>query len=150
MRLRLVFVLAALLPAAALDQTAATTGEKEIDDDFRGFVVGDYAIVGKRPEGGPAYAGTAKIERRGDVLVLTRRIGNATTVYEGGLERAEPPMDRPRVFRFRWVQGKSKMLMTCLMRADLDNYARLSCEWGDPAAQKEPGLEAFFHRKQPD
>lgn len=137
-------------PAAApppASAPAASTQDKEIDDDFRGFVVGDYHIVGRRPSGGPPYAGSARIERRGETLVLTRKIGETTTVYEGGLERADPPADRPRVFRFRWTQGKSKMLMTCLLRADLDNYARLSCEWADSPQHREPGLEAFFHRK---
>jgi hypothetical protein len=147
-------LLAAALPAvlagpAAPPPARAADSEQEIDEDFRAFVVGDYAIVGRRPDGGPPYAGTARIEQRGQALVLTRRIGAATTVYEGGLERAMPPMDRPRVFRFRWTDGKAKMLMTCLMRADLANYPRLTCEWGEPGA-KDPGLEAYFHRKRAD
>jgi len=150
MRFTSALLLAGLLAVAMLSQGAAAqtaVGDKEIDDDFRRFVAGDYAMVGRRPDSGPAYSGTARIELRGETLVLTRKIGQATTVYEGALERADPPSDRPRVFRFRWAQGKSKMLMTCLMRADLDNFARLTCEWADNPQHKDPGLEAFFQRK---
>jgi hypothetical protein len=37
------------------------------------------------------------------------------------------------------------MLMTCLVGADLDNHARLTCYWLREGSQPaEPGLEAMF------
>jgi hypothetical protein len=37
------------------------------------------------------------------------------------------------------------MVMTCLIAGDLDNYARLTCNWlREGSGPKEPGLEAMF------
>jgi len=143
MLVRSACAVAVLLPAGAV--FAQQTGE-EHDEFLRNFVVGTYAIVGRQPNGGAAYAGTADIARRGDTLVLTRKVGGRTTVAEGGVERAAPPADRPRVFNFRWTTGRSRFRMSCLGRGDFDNYARLTCVWNEIDGRKEPGLEAFFHR----
>src|SRR5262245_8413038 len=116
----------------------------DTDDSFLlSFVAGDYAVVGREPDGGPPYAGTAKIAQDGDHLVLERRIGGRTVRALGRVEVPSPPGEG-QVLRFRWGDGQA-MLMTCLVAGDLDNYARLTCLWGAENQQlKEPGLEAMF------
>ena len=107
------------------------------------FVAGDYALIGREPDGGGAYAGTAKIAQEGEQLVLERRIGGRTVRAVGRVEVPSPPGEG-RVLRFRWDDGQA-VTMTCLVAGDLDNYARLTCLWGaDGQDLKEPGLEAMF------
>ena len=107
------------------------------------FVAGDYALIGREPDGGGPYAGTARITQDGDQLVLERRIGGRTVRALGRVEVPSPPGEG-QALRFRWGDGRA-MLMTCLVAGDLDNYARLTCLWGADGQQlKEPGLEAMF------
>ncbi len=124
----------ALVPAIADDSDASF---------LLSFVAGDYALVGREPDGGAAYAGTARITQDGDQLVLERRIGGRTVRAVGRVEVPSPP-DEGQVLRFRWGDGQA-VTMTCLVAGDLDNYARLTCLWGAEKQQlKEPGLEAMF------
>lgn len=131
----------AVLATAAL---AAHPAIAESDDEsfLPSFVVGDYALIGREPGGGGAYAGTARIDRVEDRLVLERRIDGRTVRAAG---RLEPALHgETEVLRFRWQDG-APMAMTCLVSGDLDNYARLTCLWdvvGLPP--REPGLEALF------
>jgi hypothetical protein len=127
---------------------AALELEPAIADDsdasfLLSFAAGDYAVVGREPDGGAAYAGTAQITQDGNQLILERRIGGRTVRALGRVEVPSPPGEG-QVLRFRWGDGQA-MLMTCLVAGDLDNYARLTCLWGaDEQAPKEPGLEAMF------
>jgi hypothetical protein len=111
------------------------------------FVAGDYALVGRGPDGGASYAGTAKIAEEGDHLGLERQVGGRTVRAVGRVEVPSPPGEG-QVLRFRWDDGQA-ITMTCLVAGDLDNYARLTCLWGaDGRALKEPGLEAMFSTAQ--
>jgi hypothetical protein len=122
-------LLLALGPAAPAAQDA---------DPLLDFVAGEYVLVGRQPDGGAAYAGTARIERRGDHLVLTRQVGELRTEARGAVEPAAG--GDARVLRFRDAGAR---VMTCLVHSDLDNYARLSCLWAE-GAPAQPGLESYF------
>ncbi len=135
---------AALAVAVAM---AALAPEPAIADDgdasfLLSFVAGDYALIGREPGGGAAYAGTARITQDGDQLILERQIGGGTVRAVGRAEVPSPPGEG-QVLRFRWDDGHA-MLMTCLVAGDLDNYARLTCLWGADGQPREPGLEAMF------
>ena len=107
------------------------------------FVAGNYALVGRGPDGGASYAGTATIAEEGDHLSLERRVGGRTLRAVGRVEVPSPPGEG-QVLRFRWKDGQA-ITMTCLVAGDLDNYGRLTCLWGaDGKDLKEPGLEAMF------
>lgn len=126
-------------PAEAADDAGA---------DLRAFVAGDYALVGREPDGGPAYAGTATIAEDGERLILERRIGGRTVRAIGRVEVPSPPGEG-QVLRFHWTDGQA-ITMTCLVAGDLDNYARLTCLWGaDLQPPSEPGLEAMFSTATP-
>jgi len=135
----------ALAVAAAIVALAvgpAIADESDVSD-LMSFVAGDYALVGRGPDGGASYAGTAKIAEDGDHLSLERRVGGRTVRATGRVEVPSPPGEG-QVLRFRWDDGQA-ITMTCLVAGDLDNYARLTCLWGaDGQALKEPGLEAMF------
>ena len=117
------------------------------DASLRAFVTGDYAIVGRAPELGAAYNGSARIDEDGTQLILERRIAGRTMQAIGRVEKPSP--GEGRVLRFRWTDsqamGGQAMTMTCLVNGDLDNYARLTCLWSaDSMPAKRPGLEAMF------
>ncbi len=129
--------------AALVLSTGAALGKDENTDPLLSFVVGDYVIVGREPDGGTPYTGTARIELRKSGLVLNRRRGEHDVTAMGRFEVPSPPGEG-RVLRFRW-QDPEPVLMTCLVGADLDNYARLTCYWLHEGSQPiEPGLEAMF------
>ena len=135
----------ALAVAAAIAALAAAPAMADESDAsvLRAFVAGDYALVGRGPDGGASYAGTAKIAEEGDHLSLERQVGGRTVRATGRVEVPSPPGEG-QVLRFRWTDGGA-MTMTCLVAGDLDNYARLTCLWGaDGQALKQPGLEAMF------
>lgn len=137
-RLALALTLLSVVTAPAL-----LRAEDDSDADLRAFVAGDYAVVGRGPDSGAAYAGSARISHDGKQLILERRIAGRTLRATGHVEKPSP--GEGRVLRFRWAESKP-ITMTCLASGDLDNYARLTCLWGaDAPSPKRPGLEAMFH-----
>jgi hypothetical protein len=131
---------AALIAALAAGPAIADDSDESF---LLSFVAGDYALVGREPDGGAPYAGTAKIAEEGDHLILERQVGGRTVRAVGGVDVPSPPGEG-QVLRFRWDDGQA-VTMTCLVAGDLDNYARLTCLWGsDGQPPKEPGVEAMF------
>jgi len=131
--------------AALMLSTVATLGkdDKTQADPLLNFVVGDYVIVGREPDGGATYSGTARVESREGGLLLNRRRGGNEVTAIGRFEVPSPP-NEGRVLRFRWYDPEP-VLMTCLVSADLDNYPRLTCTWLHEGSQPaQPGLEAMF------
>ena len=55
-----------LVFAAVVPSTVATLGKDDNiqADALLNFVVGDYVIVGREPDGGAPYSGTARVEPR--------------------------------------------------------------------------------------
>jgi hypothetical protein len=141
-------MLRAITPVIAVLLAAPTlAAEAEPDDTMLNFVIGDYVIIGREPDSGAVYSGSARIgladSGPAGSLVLERRVGERPITAKGGFEVPSPPGEG-RVLRFRW-QESAPIVMTCLVGSDLDNYARLTCVWlreGSPPAA--PGLEAMF------
>lgn len=122
--------------AAASMSTAIATEE---NDFLYSFLVGSYAVVGKNPDGGIAYSGTADITFDGKKLILVKHMASRTVKAEGHVERASA--DQVKVVRFTWPGHEA----TCLPSSDLDNYGRLTCYWTvNGQTHKEPGLESYF------
>jgi len=117
--------------------------EKADEESLLRFVVGKYVIIGREPDGGAPYSGSATIEQTENGLVLKRRRHEHEINATGRAEVPAPPGEG-RVLRFRW-RDPEPTLMTCLVGADLDNYARLTCSWMHEGSRPtEPGLEAMF------
>ncbi len=136
-RRRRIGAAALTLLACTLVAPSAVSAE---DPPEHGFVVGEYVLVGRQPDGGKAYTGRARIVAHGKGLALTREIGRRTTVVHGALEIS----GETKVLRFRWQAGKKYELM-CQIHGDLDNYARLTCLWGRAGnPHRQPGVEAYF------
>ena len=137
---RIVPGLAMLLAFPALGAAAESEGPPS------DFVVGDYVLVGREPDGGATYSGTARIDTVDGAtarFILERRVGTSTVTARGAFEVPSPPGEG-RVLRFRW-QEPQPVVMTCLIGSDLDNYARLTCLWSRAGAENAaPGLETMF------
>lgn len=131
--------LAALLTLAILSPAAA--GEPDDAPEWD-FVVGRYWLVGRYPDSAASYGGSAQIERIGGRLSLSRTIAGRQTRVYGIVRRADP--GEARVLAFRWGESRPRE-MVCLIGGDLDNYPRLTCNWGlvgNP--HRQPGMEAYF------
>ena len=117
----------------------------DADDDASGllhFVPGRFTLIGRHPDSQATYTGTAKIERVGQQLRLTRSVGGKRSTILGEVRRADP--GEAWVLAFKWGQ-KVPMEMVCLVCSDLDNYARLTCHWGKAGnPHTQPGMEAYF------
>ena len=120
--------------------SACASAPIEEDHEFAyAFLSGRYAVIGKEPDGGRAYSGTAEIRHERGVLAVTRRIGTTTAILEGRIEIAAH--GEREVVRFTWPGHAA----TCIQHSDLDNYGRLTCYWTiNGREHKEPGLEAYF------
>lgn len=102
-------------------------------------LVGTYAVIGQQPEGGASYAGTATVSLDGSTLRLQKTIADTVTTATACVGDASP--GEAEVLR---IAGPG-FEQTCLVRFDLDNYARLTCQWSlSGAAPGRPGLEAYF------
>jgi hypothetical protein len=122
-RLRILLIIAALATSATHVFGEDLNSEQ---NPLLGFVEGDYVIVGREPDGGASYSGTARIELNHGELSLNRRQGEHEITATGRFEVPSPPNE-----------GR--------VGADLDNYARLTCYWlREGLRPAEPGLEAMF------
>lgn len=117
-------------------------GAEEAEAPQWSFVPGRYQLIGRHPDSQLTYTGTARIDRVGRQLWLIRSIAGKQSRIPGVVRRADP--GEAHVLAFKW--GKQRpMEMICLVGSDLDNYARLTCHWGEAGnPHKQPGLEAYF------
>ena len=106
------------------------------------FFAGNYVVVGKQPDGGAAYSGSASLKTDGSNIVMHLRIGNEITSAIGQFE-VPHPAGEGAVLRF--VDAENKWKSTCLWHSDLDNYFRLTCYKLTIGVQhSEPALESLF------
>ncbi|QIH09755.1 MULTISPECIES: hypothetical protein [unclassified Pseudomonas] len=131
--------LATTLLGVLLGSLAAHAAQAPEPHIYYSLVPGHYLFIGKEPDGGPTYSGTAVIRFENQALTLVKTLNGQTTTAIGKVERAV--MGEAEVLRFSWPGHSS----TCLVRGDLDNYSRLTCYWVKAGIEHlEPGLEAYF------
>lgn len=130
-----------LLAAACLAGMPAQAADEDEAPEWS-FVPGRYQLIGRHPDSPATYAGTARIERVGKQLRLTREIGGRKSQVFGVVRRADP--GEAWVLHFKWGT-RQPMEMVCVIGTDLDNYARLTCHWGKAGnPHTQPGMEAYF------
>ncbi len=136
-------ILRSLCAALCLGLASLPVGAADPDESPHwSFVPGRYQLIGRHPDSLRTYTGTARIERIGKNLRLSREIDGRKSQIFGVIRRADP--GEAYVLAFKWIE-KSPMEMVCLIGSDLDNYARLTCHWGKTGnPHKQPGMEAYF------
>jgi hypothetical protein len=135
LRVGLKFCYAGLL--AGISAIAAATEEAE--HIYYSLVPGHYVVIGRHPDAGKTYSGTASISYEHGHLLLSKKLGEDTVSATGVVGKASP--GEADLIRFEWEDHSE----TCLLAVDLDNYSRLTCYWTvNGAKHREPGLEAYF------
>ncbi len=135
-------LLLALNGQALAQETGCIDGEITAKLPPPGFFDGDYALIGRAPDGGAAYHGRARIETDGCAMTLRRRIVDRERVATGGWKLLDHPQGAA-VLEFR--EAEDGTILNCLFDADLGNYPRLTCmRTAIGVAHSEPGLEALF------
>lgn len=131
-----------LLATACLSASAVLAAGTDDESPLWSFVVGRFQLIGRHPDSRATYTGTARIDRVGNRIRLTRDIAGRRSQIFGVIRRADP--GEAEVLAFTWG-GRKPMEMVCLIGSDLDNYPRLSCHWGKAGnPHRQPGMEAYF------
>lgn len=109
-----------------------------------GFLVGNYFLVGKKPDSEATYSGRVVLTQHGDKFDVTRMINGQTVHGTAFFETATP--DKIPVLRMRFQFEGETCEATYLWQGDLDNYARLTGYVYSPTKNKTklPGLEVLF------
>ncbi|MBV1909969.1 MAG: hypothetical protein KUG78_11750 [Kangiellaceae bacterium] len=129
---------------AALLLISSFNASSEEEFGLTQFVVGEYTLVGKANNSDNTYTGKLKISSDNGKLAITRQIGSTTIKGSGAIESAIH--DEAKVLRMRFQQHETAFEQTCLVQADLNNYARISCYLYEPNKKtNNPGMEVFFH-----
>ena len=113
-------------------------------ESLRGFMVGDYDLIGRRPDSAKTYTGRITLRLVGEALQATRTIGG---VISQAVLRFDTiaGADRIPVLRMRFTLGGVTHEAIYQWRSDPDNYPRFTGLVYRPGNQtKRPGLEAWF------
>ena len=143
--LAVVMILALLLLGDVNSALNADTASKPPDAEFlRGFLGGEYDLIGRKRDSLITYTGRVTIRDVGGTLQVTRVIDGKTqrrTIQRDTAAGA----DRIPVLRAHFSMDGREYQATCLWRSDLDNYPRVTGYIYLPKNQtKSPGLEALF------
>ncbi|MCP5419982.1 MAG: hypothetical protein H6970_03395 [Gammaproteobacteria bacterium] len=106
---------------------------------FFNIVPGHFTLLGKFPENGDVYAGTAEISSETGHFNLVKTIAGKSITAVGTVQQNDD--GNVDLIRFSG-SGREE---TCLVQIDLDNFCRLTCYWTvNGTAPNVPGLEAYF------
>lgn len=143
--MRALVVSSFIVISVSLTAIGAEPQRKTFDaESTAGFLVGDYLLVGKKPDSEVTYSGRVVLKQRGDKFDVIRTINGQTVHGTASFETATP--DRIPVLRMRFLFGGEAYQATYLWQGDLDNYARLTGYVYSPIKNKTklPGLEVLF------
>lgn len=140
--LSLLFVLTAVVIALG-DQPVM---DKEKEDFLLSSLAGPYHVIGRLPDSRKTYSGQMDISRKGQKLVLERKINGVKITGEATVQSATS--DNVPVIRAAWKQGKTEYGATYLVHTDLDNYPRLTGYiYYSGKETRAPGMEALFSKE---
>ncbi len=110
-------------------------------------LVGEYVVIGKKPDSIVTYQGRVTLQKRGQKLLVTRTINGHTDHGIAVFYEADPPGDVVAL-NMHFSQGGRQYEAAYLWSNDLDNYPRLTGYVylpKDSAMQTQsPGLESLF------
>jgi len=106
-----------------------------------GDLVGHYECIGRWPDSNHTYAGRVEVSKAPQGITITRTIDGQQIEASGKFGTATP--DASRVLRVTFIQNGERYEQTCLVSADLDNYARITCYLYSNKTTKV-GLESWF------
>lgn len=110
-----------ILLAALCLQSAFALDLPELAD----FLVGDYILVGRKPDSQETYTGRIGFVKKVEKLAVTRMVGGHT-IHGTAVFETVAGSDKIPVLRMRFVQDGRAMEGIFVWKTDYDNYARLS------------------------
>jgi hypothetical protein len=115
-------------------------------NSFAKFIVGDYVIVGRKPDSTVTYTGRLSLHWDGKEFAVTRTIGGDTVQAKGSFDVETGCCDYNTVLRMSFSFDGRLYEATYLWSGDLSNNARLTGYVYLPksGATKFPGIEALF------
>ncbi len=133
-----------LLVMGAAPRCLAAADPPPDEESLRGFMAGDYDLIGRRPDSTKTYAGRITLRVVGDALQATRTIGGVTSQAVLRFDTIAGA-DRIPVLRAQFTLGGIKHEAIYQWRSDPDNYPRFTGLVYRPNNRtKKPGLEAWF------
>jgi hypothetical protein len=137
--------LCAILALFVLCLTDAARCAEPIDEEFlRGFMVGEYDVIGRKPDSATPYSGRITLRVEGTVFQATRTIEGTTTKAAIRFDTVGGA-DRIPVLRMRFALDGVEYEATFRWQSDPDNYPRFTgIIYRIDHQTKSPGIEAFF------
>jgi hypothetical protein len=131
---------------SAQHRTPPDTDREKLWNSFAKFIVGDYIIVGKKPDSEATYTGRVSLQWDGKEFAVTRTIGGQTVHAKGSFDVDPGCCDYNTVLRVSFSFDGHSYEGTYLWSGDLSNYARLTGYVYLPqrGATTFPGLEVLF------
>jgi hypothetical protein len=118
---------------------------KPLDKEFlRGFMSGEYELIGRKPDSAVTYTGHVTLREESDTLHVTRIIDGKTTNTTMRFETIGGT-DHIPVARMQFTLDGVEYEATYMWSSDPDNYPRFTGYIYRPGNRtKSPGLEALF------
>ena len=119
--------------------------DKDREESLLGFLTGYYEVIGKHPNKGGTYHGTATLTRKDNELIVTRNINGKKTT--GIAKIISATADEIPILQADFTEGRQKHRIIYMIGSDLDNFARLTGKVHFPDRETNiPGMEALFSR----
>jgi hypothetical protein len=124
---------------------SAGDARKPLDEEaLRGFLEGQYDLIGRRPDSAKTYTGRVTLRVKGNTLQAVRTIDGQTQTATAKFDTVAGS-DRIPVLRMHFTFEGVEYDATYLWQTDPDNYSRLTGHLYRPNHRtKSPGLEALF------
>ena len=121
----------------------ADADHKQPDEDsLRGYMVGEYDLIGRKPNSTATYTGHLMLRNENGVLQITRTIDGKTDKCVARFDTVAGT-DRIPVLRMHFHLDGAEYDATYRWQSDPDNYPRFT-GYVYLAETKSPGLEALF------
>jgi uncharacterized protein YciI len=130
-------------PTADNSAGSAEAGRRQPDEEsLRGYMTGDYDLVGRKPDSAATYTGHITLRDENGVLQVTRTIDGKTDKCVAQFDTVAGE-DRIPVLRMHFHFDGKEYDATYRWQSDPDNYPRFT-GYVYFAGTKSPGLEALF------
>jgi hypothetical protein len=140
-------ILATMVLVGFYSAFGADTNAKPIDEEFlRGYMAGEYDLIGRKADSTATYTGHVTIRDEGGVLQVTRSIEGKIDGCSARFETVAGT-DRIPVLRMHFHFDSKEYDATYRWQSDPDNYPRFT-GYIYLAGAKSPGLEALFPTHQ--
>ncbi len=135
-------VILAILLFANSARCADADRKQPDEESLRSYMVGEYDLIGRKPDSTATYAGHVTLREENGVLQVTRTIEGKTDKCVARFDTVAGN-DRIPVLRMHFHLDDREYDATYRWQSDPDNYPRFT-GYVYLADTKSPGLEALF------